>query len=183
MSGEETFPSGYGSTMLTLAKIRLRADVRLLDPEMRRRIFRLMRHAWRLGIPLGIGGAGRSSSAQRAEFMRRHYVDPAGAISFEGRRWSRHSGMLPLAPPGRSYHEEIPPHGALAVDTVPARSWGWQNANCHLFGLRHFGDVNGEPHHLQPVELPTSRSDYNANPAKYPLKKWVFPPLPKGGTR
>lgn len=175
-----TFPTGYAGEMWTLAKIRLRADVRALDPEMRKRLFRLMRHAWRLGIPLGIGGGGRTTQQQRDEFFRRHYLDPAGTIVFEGRTYSRHSWAAPLAPPGLSYHEQTPPYGALAVDTVPASSWAWQNANCHLFGLRHFDNPTmKEPWHCQAIELPPSRSDYNTNPSRYPLKKWVFPPLPK----
>lgn len=178
---EATFPSGYAGAMVTIAKMRLRADVAALDPEMRRRMFRMMRHAWRLGIPLGIGGGGRTTEQQRAEFLRRHYVDAAGTITYDGKRWSRYSWAAPLAPPGLSYHEQTPPYGALAVDTVPSQSWAWQNANCHLFGLRHFGPPStmNEPWHLQCVEVPNSRRDYNANPSQYPLKKWVFPPLPK----
>lgn len=184
------FPSGYAGAMLKLAAIRLRSDVRALDPEMRRRVFRLMIHAARLGIPLGIGGGGRTTAEQTALFLSRHYEDPAGTIFWNGKRWTRYPGQAPAAPPGRSYHEQTPPYGALAVDTVPPGSWGWQNANCHLFGLAHFGDPEmREPWHLQPAELPRSRAAYNAAPSAYPLSKFrkpgskkpgpQFPPFPK----
>lgn len=188
-----TFPSGYAGEMITIAKMRARADVRALDPEMRRRMFRLMRHAWRSGIPLGIGGGGRTSEQQRIEFLRRHYPSPTGTITYDGRRWARHSWAAPLAPPGLSYHEQTPPYGALAVDTVPSTSWVWQNNNCHLFGLKHFGNVNGEPWHLNIYEVPNSRRDYNTNPNAYPLLRYrkpnskkpgpKFPPFPKRAQR
>jgi len=181
------FPSGYSGSMVSLAAMRLRSDVRALDPEMRRRVFRLMRHLHREGIPLGIGGGGRTSAQQEAEFRRRHYVDPAGSISWNGQRWSRHSWAAPYAPPGLSYHEQTAPYGALAVDTVPASSWAAQNLVCSLFGLRHFANVNGEPWHLQPVEVPTSRRTFD--PAVHGLLRYrppkskkpgpKFPPFPK----
>ena len=186
-----TFPSGYVGAMVSIAAMRLRSDVRALDPEMRRRVFRLMQHLAREGVPLGIGSGGRTTEQQRAGFLERHYVDPAGSISWDGKRWSRKPGMAPMAPPGLSYHEQTWPHGALAVDTVPPESWDEQNLICSAFGLRHFANVNGEPWHLQPSELPTSRSTYNANPNAYPLLRYraprskrpgpKYPPFPKVG--
>ena len=183
------FPSGYAGAMVRLAVMRTRSDVRALDPEMRRRVFRLMRHLAREGIPLGIGGGGRSTAEQTALFLSRHYEDAAGTIFWAGKRWVKKSGVAAAAPPGRSYHEQTPPYGALAVDTVPPSSWAAQNLVCSLFGLAHFTNVNGEPWHLQPSELPTSRSTYNANPSAYKLLRYrppnskkpgpKFPPYPK----
>ena len=178
-----TYPSGYAGAMVSLAAMRLRSDVRALDPEMRRRVFRLMRHLGRLGVPLGIGGGGRSTAEQTALFLSRHYEDAAGTIFWNGKRWTKKSGVAAAAPPGRSYHEQTPPYGALAVDTVPPTSWDEQNLICSLFGLVHFTNVNGEPWHLQPVEMPTSRSTYNASPQSYKLTRWKFPPLPKRASK
>ena len=187
------FPSGYAGAMVRLAILRTRADVRALDPEFRKRVFRLMRHLARAGVPLGIGGGGRTTAEQTALFVSRHYVDPAGSIEWNGKRWSRKAGQAPAAPPGKSYHETTAPYGALAVDTVPPASWDEQNLICHLFGLRHFASVNNEPWHLQPAELPTSRTTYNAQPSAYTLQTWrrpgskrpgpQFPPYPKGGKK
>ena len=184
-----TYPSGYSGALVSLAAMRLRSDVRALDPEMRRRVFALMRHLARLGVPLGIGGGGRSTAEQTALFLSRHYEDPAGTIFWAGKRWVKKSGVAAAAPPGRSYHEQTPPYGALAVDTVPPASWDEQNMICAAFGLKHFADVNGEPWHLQPSELPTSRSTYNTNPSAYKLLRYrphgsrlpgpQFPPMPK----
>ena len=183
------FPSGYVGAMVRLAVLRTRADVRALDPEFRKRVFRLMRHLARLGVPLGIGGGGRSTAEQTALFASRHYVDPAGSIEWAGKRWSRKPGVAAAAPPGKSYHEQTAPYGALAVDTVPPSSWDEQNLICAAFGLKHFADVNGEPWHLQPAEMPTSRATYNASPSAYKLLTYrrpgskkpgpQFPPFPK----
>lgn len=173
------FPNGYAGAIVRLAYIRTRSDVQALEPEMRRRVFRMMRHAARLGIPLGIGGGGRTTEQQTALFLARHYQDPAGSIYWAGERWSRRAGMSAAAPPGRSYHETTPPYGALAVDMVPPASLPWMNANAHLFGLAHFGDAEmREPWHVQPVELPRSRAAYNADPSRYRLARKVFLKLP-----
>lgn len=170
-----TYPNGYSGGRATIPIIRTRWDVQMLDPEFKRRVFRMMRHARLSGIDLGIGGAGRSAAQQEALFRSRYVVDPAGNVVWNGQRWSLKPGMAPAAPPGRSYHEETTPdRKALAADMVG--NLGWMNANCHSFGLRHFAQVNGEPWHVQPTSVPNSRAAYT--PAYHPLHRWVFPPLP-----
>ena len=183
------FPSGYAGVEITIAVMRLRADVRALDPEMRRRVFRLMRHLARLGIPYGIGGGGRTRQQQIDGFYLRHYLDPSGPIYWNGQRWRRKTGYASWAKPDESYHQETPPYGALAIDAVPPDSWDEANYIVSLFGLVHFTHVNGEPWHLQPIEVPRGRSVYNANPGAYKLQRYrppkskkpgpEFPPFPK----
>lgn len=178
------FPSGYAGTLLTIAAMRLRADVRALDPEMRRRVFRLMRHLARLGVPFGIGGGGRSTAEQLKGFLERHYESPKGSIWWNGRTWSRYSWAAPMAPPGLSFHEQTPPYGACAVDTVPAASWEAANYIAALFGLQHFDDDEmEEPWHVHPLEFPRSRSVYNANPAAFKLLRYRPPSSKKPGPK
>lgn len=165
MSVLPTYPSGYAGAQVTLAQMRTRSDVQMLDPEFRRRVFAMMRAARRAGVPLGIGGAGRSTAQQTALFLARHYEDPNGAIYWNGKRWTRKAGVAAAAPPGLSYHEETTPTGgALAVDMVPPTSLAWMAANCARFGLVHLGPPSpvNELWHVQPADVPASRRSYNA---------------------
>ena len=170
MSIIRRYPSGYGGQMLTWPQIALRSDVRMLDPQFRYRLHRMMIAAHKQGVALGIGGAGRSTAQQTALFLARHYEDPSGAIMWNGKRWSRKPGMAAAAPSGRSYHEETTPAGkALAADMVG--DLNWMRRNCGWFGLKEFSQVNNEPWHVQPSEVPTSRAQYS--PAvHHPLKRW-----------
>ena len=178
------FPSGYAGAEVKIAAMRLRADVRALDPEMKRRVFRLMRHLARLGIPYGIGGGGRSTAEQLKGFLERHYEDDDGPFWWDGRRWSRYSWAAPMAPPGLSFHEQTPPYGACAVDTVPAHSWKQANYIAALFGLQHFDDDEmEEPWHVHPLEVPRSRSTYNADPVRYQLQRYRRPGSKKPGPK
>ena len=68
---------------------------------------------------------------------------------------------------------------AVAIDTVPEPSWSWMEANCARFGLRTFRDVNGEPWHIQPSEIPPGR---NWRREPWNLKRFNLPgppPLPR----
>lgn len=44
------------------------------------------------------------------------------------------------------------------------------------FGLKHFGNINGEPWHFQPAELPNSRRNFK--PTMVPLTVWGGTPAP-----
>lgn len=167
MPAETLYPT-YGNPQ-TLAQIKARSDWKGLDPEMQRRCEAIL-----VGCDgaLGFGGGSRSTSAQRAEFIRRHFVDPNGPIVFEGKRWSLRPGFAPLAAPGNSYHEETTKQGkALAVDFTGDVSLLARVG--HLYGLVEFSNVNAEPWHAQPMEIPHSRRDYSAN--YEPLAPWKFP--------
>lgn len=178
------FPSGYAGALVTLTIMRLRADVRMLEPEVRRRLFRMMKHLARLGIPYGIGGAGRSTAEQRRVFLERHYPTPLGPIEFEGRRWARHPWAAPAAPPGLSFHEETPPYKACAADMIPPASLKAANYIAALFGLQHFDDPEmREPWHVHPLEFPRSRRTFNDDPGAYRLQRYRRPKSRKPGPK
>jgi hypothetical protein len=48
----------------------------------------------------------------------------------------------------------------LAADLAPSTEFDWIKENADRFGLRSFFDVNNEPWHVQPKELPASRLKY-----------------------
>jgi hypothetical protein len=155
----QTFPYGYErppdggqqgmGTMLTWDQMMLKATVRNLHPEVRRRFKALIEFAATQGVPLGVGTAWRVQPNP----------PPPG-----------------FAQPGNSWHESCPvsplSSTALAIDTVPASSWDWMEAHCGAYGLRTFRAVNNEPWHIQPVEIPTSRRFATTMP---PLTTWPLP--------
>jgi len=149
-----TFPYGYSSpmTMLTWDQMMAKTTVRNLHPEVRRRLKALIEFAATEGVPLGVGTGWRVQPDP----------PPPG-----------------FAQPGNSWHESCPvsPQSAtaLAIDTVPASSWTWMEANCAAFGFRTFRNVNNEPWHIQPVEVPTSRRFATTLP---PLQVWPLPGPP-----
>ena len=139
-------PQGTGQ-MLTLDQLMTKATVVRMHPEFRRRLFALMQYAESQGVRLGIGTGWR--------------VQPVGKPGF--------------AAPGNSNHEGFPCDGgvdAVAADMVPAPSMKWMNANAGRFGLKTFANVNNEPWHLQPIEIPNSRKR-RADP--WPLEPFELP--------
>ena len=167
------YPYGWKGRRLPLSVIARQSIVTKVDPEMRRRVFAIMVAAGQAGHGLGIGEAWRSSETQLAGFLRRHdRVPKGGCCGYEGKRYALKPHTAHMAPPGRSYHETTTPSGfCLAVDMVGDLKW--MNAKAELFGLRHFGTINNEPWHIQPVEVPNSRAGYK--PTMDPLPKWDFP--------
>lgn len=167
-----TFRYGYGSQRLTLAAMRQQSGVRPLDPELWRRLKKLMQAARKAGVDVGIGGAARTAAMQEQLFYDRHsQVAAGGCCSYNGKRWALKSGKAHAAPPGRSYHEpSTPAGGVLAVDIV-----GWEHPwvaeNIGRYGLRDLASM-GERWHLQPVEVSAARSGYTG---PHPLPKWRFP--------
>lgn len=176
-----TYMTGYSGATRTEASLEAWSVWLRFDPEFRRRLKMLMDASIDAGHPCGIGGGWRSSDQQRAGFLDRHLeVASGGCCSFNGKRYQLKPGVAHMAPPFKSYHESTTPDGnCLAVDMIG--DLNWMMANCGKFGLIHFANVNGEPWHLQPADIPTSRSSYN--PAVHnPLKPWpgtVAPAPPK----
>jgi len=144
-------PQGMG-TLLTIEQYDTLRTIRQLNFEMWRRTRALMIYAGSVGVPLGVGTGWRIQPNP----------PPPG-----------------FASPGNSNHEGFPADGvsggAVAADMVPAPSWPWMEAHLAAFGLRSFRNVNSEPWHIQPWEIPASRN--------YRRAPWVLPffPLPGGG--
>ena len=138
------FPYGYAKdsngvmgmgTLLTRAELEKKQTVYKLHPEFWRRSIALFEFAAQRGVPLGVGTGWRVQPNP----------PPSG-----------------FAQPGNSNHEGFPADGtsggAVAIDTVPAPSWPWMEQHSDLFGLRTFKNVNDEPWHIQPSDIPASRS-------------------------
>ncbi len=120
-----------------------------MHPTMRERLQALMEDS---GGKVGWGQGVRTPQQQLQLFLQRHSPDPNGKIIWNGERYSRHTGA-PAAPPGSSMHEL-----GLAADM--AGDFAWLGKNVGRFGLMTFADVNNEPWHVQPAELPRGRRQY-----------------------
>jgi hypothetical protein len=163
-------PYGYGTEKLTIPQLEQRTAWNRLHPEFRRRLLALFIEAQSNRTEVGVGGGWRSSEQQERLFLSRYHESPVGTIRWNGKRWRKNKGVEDAAPPGRSYHEGTDGEGfAFAVDIVGDMVWA--NNNCYKFGLIHFAQVNGEPWHLQPEELPRSRSSYKGEK----LITWTLP--------
>ena len=100
----------------------------------------------------GWARAYRSIEDQKKLFLTNYVPDPSGERLWEGKRW-RHARGNPASPPGNSMHEL-----GLAADLVGDLKWVVKNAG--QFELKSFASVNNEPWHVQPVELPNGRTEY-----------------------
>lgn len=176
-----TYRTGYGTTRRTLADLKAWSRFADIHPEMQRRLLALMDDARVAGIDLGIGGGVRTVAEQFALFDSRHNPATTGCCHYDGKTWALVPGAAHAAPPGRSFHEpSVPLNGKLWGVAVDVVGWenGWVNAPGRLekYGLRSFADLSGsmkEPWHLQPIELPSSRSRFD--PVMHTLKMWVLP--------
>jgi hypothetical protein len=129
-----------------------------LHPKMRQKVEAMMRE----NSKLYIGGGVRSTAQQKAMFMSRYKPTTEKTdVFWKGQYWERHTGAA-AAPPGMSMHEI-----GLAADMAPESEFGWIKDNAQRFGLRSFFDVNDEPWHVQPSELPASRMQYEKSGAPW----------------
>lgn len=163
---------GYGNppSRLTLVQLEQRQTWSGLDPEFRRRLLALFDAS---NGTLGIGGGWRSAAQQEALFRSRYtsHDSPPGTL-WLGKYWRLRPGMAPSTPPGRSYHEDSTPGGAIAADLIGNLAFGL--AHGKEFGLRDLADVNDEPWHFQPIEVPTARRNHDGGP----LARWPLPTTP-----
>lgn len=122
-----------------------------LHPKLRERLTRMMEE----NPKLYIGGGVRTTKQQKEMFLSRY--EPTSEktdVFWKGQYWKRVRGAA-AAPPGMSMHEI-----GLAADLAPSTEFDWIKENAARFGLRSFFDVNDEPWHVQPSELPASRVQY-----------------------
>jgi len=166
------YMAGYNGSTLTEAALNVWNPWVRIDPEFRRRLKLLMDASIDAGKQVGIGGSWRSSSSQLNLFLSRYTPEDDGDLTgdtywpytLNGKLvdyWEKKPNVAPAAPPGLSYHESTTKAGhCLAVDMVGDLSFVHQNVG--KFGLIHFGNINGEPWHIQPYEIPHSRRSYNS---------------------
>lgn len=150
-----TIPYGYQGGTITLDQLKSKPSFASLHRNMQNRLLNM----FRANPAVGFGGGTRNESEQRDMFLKRYRRTDAEYnangdknIFWDGSYWEHHSGLA-AAPPGRSMHEI-----GLAADLVG--DIGWVVDHAQQFGLQHFLDVNNEPHHVQPAELPRSRFEY-----------------------
>lgn len=150
-------PMGYGKTpnRISLNELSVHPEFSSLNTRFKERLMRMFAENPNVGLGDGI----RSESDQRALFLSRYTEDPNGEVSWNGKKY-RHVSGAPAAPPGKSMHEI-----GLAADLVGDLDWVQKNAA--RFGLKTFGDVLGEPWHIQPAELPNSRWEYEKQGAPW----------------
>jgi hypothetical protein len=159
----KTYLFGYSGHRLTLDQMATRQTWAMLHAEFRRRLIWLFDLAQSSGTDLGIGEGWRSSDLQRRTFLARHAeVRTGGCCNFEGKRYALIPPNAHAAPPGLSFHESAIVGGkqvAMAADLVGDLAFGKEHAA--RAGLVEFSQVNREPWHFQPSEIPISRARYD----------------------
>ncbi len=128
-----------------------------MHPTMQERVRALMEDS---GGKVGWGQGVRTAQQQLQLFLERHVPDPQGTITWNGQTYSQRPGVAAAVPPGRSMHEV-----GLAADM--AGDFTWLGNNVGRFGLMTFAEVNHEPWHVQPVELPKGRQQYEQQGSKW----------------
>jgi peptidoglycan hydrolase-like protein with peptidoglycan-binding domain len=128
-----------------------------MHPTMQERVRAMLEDS---GGKLGWGQGVRTPQQQLQLFLERHTPDPQGTIIWNGQTYSKRPGVAAAVPPGRSMHEV-----GLAADL--AGDFAWLGKNVGRFGLMTFADVNHEPWHVQPVELPKGRQQYEQQGSKW----------------
>lgn len=158
-----TYRFGYGEQRLTVDQMATRQTWAMLHPEFRRRLLALFDDAQANGKDIGIGEGWRSSEQQARVFFQRHLeVSSGGCCRVEGKRYQLRPGMAHAAPPFRSYHESVGfPSGSWAAAADLVGDITWAHSRVADYGLLHFAEVNNEPWHFQPSELPRSRAKYS----------------------
>lgn len=167
---------GYSGRTVTRAELLAWPQFQKLDDETARRALALVDASIIAGRPLGFGGIFRTETQQLNLFLSRHHrVASGGCCMYNGYRYQLNDGQAHAAPPRRSYHEATTAKGeSYAIDFIGdlkfLASYG------PSYGIRQFGEVNGEPWHGQPSDIPNSRSQYTT--LYEPLKVWALPKPP-----
>lgn len=142
----------------TISSLESNSTFSKMHPKMKDRLKKLFIAS---GGRVGFGGGTRDPAQQRQLFLSRYTpTSEKTGIEWDGKYWKKNPGVAAAAPPGRSMHEI-----GLAADLVGDMDWLAKNAG--RFGLKTFGDVNDEPWHVQPTELPNSRREYEKGGATW----------------
>ena len=174
------YMAGYSGDTKTRAELLSWGVWLRFEPEFRRRLLDMMDAVISSGRKIGVGGGWRSADSQKTLFLSRYHIEDdnnySGDIYWNGVFWEKNPGAAPVAPPGLSYHEPVTPEGfCYAVDLIGDIAFAGTIAG--NYGLVHFGNINGEPWHMQPAELPHSRRSYS--PTMSPLKVFSGSPAPQ----
>lgn len=174
------FLLGWRGKPVTRVQLEQSPQFRCLEPEFARRLMGAMQECVDDGYDIGIGGSIRTRAAQLAGFMRVHRPAVLGepiprscrTCVLEGVQYVLLPHASHKAKPDGSYHEPLQPPFppvVLAADMVGDRHI-FATVYAPRWGLRDFLKVNGEEWHIQPVDIPASRSKLRPN--MLPLKRW-----------
>lgn len=156
---DHLYKYGYSGNKKTKEQYLAWSSFQKIDPELARRILRMMECAAAVGKDIGVGGSWRSSEGQEKLFRSRYMQDSAGrtywaAPNGDGPWWTKKDGVAAAAAPGKSYHESSTDSGkCLAADMIG--DMAWMDANLSRFGMYNF---NSELWHVQPKEIPAART-------------------------
>lgn len=138
-----------------------------LNPRFAERLKKMLYANPKLYVNEGL----RSSATQKNMFLQRYKpTDKKTDTFWNGTYWEHVKGAA-AAPPGMSMHEI-----GLAADLGPVEEFGWITANSEKFGLRNFANVNNEPWHVQPNDIPGGRSEYERKGSPWGTKGDKFDP-------
>ena len=153
--GTETSSKTKGAKVVSNKKAS--SSLNSLNTTFRQRLEKMMED----NPNVGVGNGFRTSAQQRTLFLSRYSrtTDKTGTF-WDGAYWKKNSGVADAAPPGLSMHEI-----GLAADLTGDLQWVQKNAD--KYGLKTFADVNNEPWHVQPAELPNSRREYEKSGATW----------------
>lgn len=164
---------GYSGKTVTRAELLAWPQFQKLDDETARRALALADASIVAGRPVGFGGIFRTEQQQLDLFLSRHHlVATGGCCGYNGKRYQLNDGQAHAAPPKRSYHEATTLKGeCYAIDFIGDMKW--LDDNVGKYGLRW---LDPEPWHVQPAEIPASRSAYST--LYEPLKQFKLPMPP-----
>jgi hypothetical protein len=138
-----------------------------LNPRFAERLKKMLYANPKLYVNEGL----RSSATQKNMFLQRYKPTDKKTDTFWNGTYWEHVKGAPAAPPGMSMHEI-----GLAADLGPVEEFGWITANSEKFGLRNFANVNNEPWHVQPNDIPGGRSEYERKGSPWGTKGDKFDP-------
>lgn len=153
--GQKSVPFGYGDQKVTISDLQSKSTYSKLHPTFRGRLEKMMAD----NPAVGVGGGYRSPEEQERMFRSRYTPTSEKTDTFWNGQYWKHTSGAPAAPPGKSMHEI-----GLAADLVGDLDWVQKNAA--KYGLKTFNHL-GEPWHIQPAELPGSRSEYEKSGAPW----------------
>lgn len=156
-AGGVKVPVSYSGKRVPISDLEKVPSFSKLNPKFKERLIKMMND----NPNVGVGQGYRSAGDQRSMFLSRYTRTKEDTGTYwNGSFWKKNPNVADAAPPGLSMHEI-----GLAADLIGDLDWVQKNA--HRYGLQTFANVNNEPWHVQPEELPRGRSEYEKNGAPW----------------
>lgn len=156
-AGGVKVPVSYSGKRVPISDLEKVPSFSKLNPKFKERLIQMMND----NPNVGVGQGYRSAGDQRSMFLSRYTrTNEDTGTYWDGSFWKKNPNVADAAPPGLSMHEI-----GLAADLIGDLDWVQKNA--HRYGLQTFANVNDEPWHVQPAELPRGRSEYEKTGAPW----------------